>query len=124
MRYLEYFLLPNQRQEDDFILNFPPELEQSYNPENAYPFKIFPFKGVEELTFEPITILYGGNGSGKSTILNVIAEKLRLDRASPFNRAACFTPYVERCRYRLDRRYDRVPRESRIVTSDDVFDYL
>jgi len=127
MRYLEYFLLPNQRTEDDYILNFknpPPELEQSYNPDNAYPFKIFPFKGVEELTFEPITILYGGNGSGKSTILNVIAEKLRLDRASPFNRAACFTPYVERCRYRLDRRYDRVPRESRIVTSDDVFDYL
>ncbi len=124
MRYLERFTLPNQRQEDDFILDFPPELEQSYNPDNAYPFKIFPFKGVEELTFEPITILYGGNGSGKSTLLNVMAEKLRLERAAPFNRAACFTPYVERCRYRLEGRIDRLPRESRIVTSDDVFDYL
>jgi len=124
MRYLERFLLPNQRQEDDFILNFPPELEQSYNPDNAYPFKLFPFKGVEELTFEPITILYGGNGSGKSTLLNIMAEKLRLERAAPFNRAACFTPYVELCRYRLEGRLDRLPRESRIVTSDDVFDYF
>ncbi len=124
MVYLERFTLPDYKQEDKYILNFPPELEQSYNPDNAYPFKLFPFKGVEELAFEPITVLYGGNGSGKSTLLNVIAEKLRLNRTSPFNRSACFTPYVELCRYRLDRRYDRVPRESRIVTSDDVFDYL
>jgi len=122
--YLESFTLPDYKQEDKYILNFPPELEQSYNPDNAYPFKLFPFKGVEELTFEPITVLYGGNGSGKSTLLNVIAEKLRLNRTSPFNRSACFTPYVELCRYHLDRRHDRVPRESRIVTSDDVFDYL
>ena len=124
MQYLERFTLPDQETEDKYILSFPPELEQSYNPDNAYPFKIFPFKGVEDPTFEPITVLYGGNGSGKSTLLNVIAEKLRLDRAAPFNHSACFAPYVERCRYRLNRRYDRGPRESRIVTSDDVFDYL
>lgn len=29
---------------------------------------------------EQVTILYGGNGSGKSTVLNVIAEKLGLKR--------------------------------------------
>ena len=37
-----------------------------------YPFKIFPQKRLEKLSFEPITILYGGNGSGKSTLLNMI----------------------------------------------------
>ena len=30
--------------------------------------------------FEDITILYGGNGSGKTTALNVIAEKIGAKR--------------------------------------------
>ena len=35
--------------------------------DNIYPCCIFPEKELFELEFSPITLLYGGNGSGKST---------------------------------------------------------
>ena len=124
MQYLEEFSLPTARQEEDYCLNFPSELEMAcYSHENIYPFKIFPKKGLSHLSFEPITILYGGNGSGKSTLLNVIAEKLRLSRTAPFNNTPFMGEYLRRCEHRLS--YGkRVPRDSRIITSDDVFDFL
>ena len=31
---------------------------------------------MEPFVFSPITVLYGNNGSGKSTILNIMANKL------------------------------------------------
>ena len=80
-----------------------------------------PKVGLDEIFFRPITILYGGNGSGKSTALNVIAEKLRLFRNSAYNRSRFFEDYVDRCRATLE---DTIPRESRIITSDDVFDMM
>ena len=80
-----------------------------------------PKVGLEEIIFRPITILYGGNGSGKSTALNIIAEKLRLKRNSVYNRSRFFENYVDRCRATLE---DAIPRESRIITSDDVFDMM
>ena len=39
-------------------------------------------------------LVIGGNGSGKSSILNVIAEKLSLERNTPFNRSD-FAPFEE-----------------------------
>ena len=42
-----------------------------------YPMNIFPAKGLGRVTFDPVTIFYGGNGSGKSTILNVIAARIK-----------------------------------------------
>ena len=44
----------------------------------------------KEIEFEPVTIFYGGNGTGKTTLLNIIAEKLRLIRNSVFNRSNFF----------------------------------
>ncbi len=38
-------------------------------------FKLLSKHDFKRIDFEPVTILYGGNGSGKSTALNVIAEK-------------------------------------------------
>jgi predicted ATPase len=88
-----------------------------------YPFKLFPEKGLTSLSFAPITMLCGSNGSGKSTLLNVIAEKLSLSRTSPFNRTPFLDAYLRLCDYRLS--YGkRVPEGSRVITSDDVFDYL
>ena len=73
------------------------------------------------LDFEPVTILYGGNGSGKTTVLNVIAEKLKLDRDTRYNRTNFFEDYTRMCSYELEQ---TVTAESRIITSDDVFDFI
>ena len=45
---------------------------------NIYPFNILKNKEPDVFLFDNITVLYGNNGSGKSTILNIIAHKLNL----------------------------------------------
>lgn len=120
MQFLKEFRLPSQRQEDDVILD-DIRLDMQCYSDNVYPFKIFPFKGLSELTFAPITMFYGGNGSGKSTLLNVIAEKLQLRRGAPFNKTPFYEAFVERCRANTA---GDIPKNSQIITSDDVFDYL
>ena len=124
MQYLESFSLPTAREEEAFVLSFPYLLEmQCYSGESVYPFKIFPQKEFFRIDFAPITIFYGGNGSGKSTLLNVIAEKLGISHSSPFNDTPFMEEYLKRCSYELT--YGKcVPKESRIITSDDVFDFL
>lgn len=86
-----------------------------------YPFHVLSGKQVEMLEFEPVTILYGGNGSGKSTALNIIAEKLELKRDSVFNRSSFFGDYVTMSSAEMNK---PLPEASRIITSDDVFDYM
>ena len=73
------------------------------------------------LDFEPVTILYGGNGSGKTTALNVIAEKLGLQRDSLYNRSNFFEDYTGLCDFETEK---EIPKISRIITSDDVFDFI
>ncbi|MBE6559028.1 MAG: AAA family ATPase [Ruminococcaceae bacterium] len=123
MKYLESFKLPTEQDELNFVFDDLRLDMTCYNRNNAYPFHIFPHKGLSQMTFAPITIFYGGNGSGKSTLLNVIAEKLRLDRISPFNRTPFFDRYLADCDCHLTGGR-HVPTGSRIVTSDDVFDFL
>ena len=126
MIYLESFRLATERDETTYLVadGRSAKLNMScMDTNNAYPFKIFPFKYLERLDFAPITLLYGGNGSGKSTILNVIAQKLKLHRTSPFNHALCFEDYLTFCRAELT--YGKNPPEgSCIITSDDVFDFM
>ena len=45
---------------------------------NIYPFNVLEDKEPQIFIFDNITVLYGNNGSGKSTILNIIAHKLNL----------------------------------------------
>lgn len=73
MVYLRSFSLPSLDEREKFLNYIKPTYYTS-----AYPFELFPLRQLPEFTFEPITIFYGGNGSGKSTILNVIAKKLAL----------------------------------------------
>lgn len=47
-----------------------------------YPFFVLSARGLERLAFRPVTIFYGGNGSGKTTALNIIAEKPGLFRGA------------------------------------------
>lgn len=116
MVYLDSITFPNEDEEWAFRLSVK---RTCYN--TLYPFYVLPKAGLERLDFEPITILYGGNGSGKTTILNVVAEKLGVQRGAPYNRSNFFEDYVRLCRARLEA---PIPAHSRIVTSDDVFDYM
>ncbi len=96
--------------------------------DNPYPCGLFGERELYEVDFDRITIFYGGNGSGKSTLLNLIAQKLELNRIAPYNSSEMFDSYVDYCEYTLG--YDeegfryRIPNGSRIITSDDIFDYM
>ncbi len=114
--FLSAFYFPGEEAESEFLFRLKTTYDQS-----VYPYGILPKAGLNEIVFRPVTILYGGNGSGKSTALNVIAEKLRLLRNSAYNRSRFFGDYVDRCRVTLEK---AVPGESRIITSDDVFDMM
>ncbi len=116
MLYLSRFTFPSQERESLF---FHGPHRQCYN--TNYPFGLIARFDPTVLAFEPVTILYGGNGCGKSTALNVIAEKLGLARDARYNRSTFFEDYVRLCEAEERR---PIPAESRIITSDDVFDYM
>ncbi|MDO4332767.1 MAG: AAA family ATPase [Eubacteriales bacterium] len=116
MMYLTKFRFPDDGQEFDFIMGIKRMCYDSF-----YPFKVLSAVGFSQIDFEPVTILYGGNGCGKTTALNVIAEKLGLSRQTPFNRSNFFPDYVKYCDYESA---GRIPKESCIITSDDVFDFM
>ena len=122
--YLDSFNIASKSKEVDFILSWDPKMTMTcYSGTNVYPFKLFPEKELEHIEFAPITIFYGGNGSGKSTLLNIISEKLGLDRSAPFNNTPFFEEYLKFCDYELTFGKNP-PKGSRIITSDDVFDFL
>lgn len=116
MIYLEYFTFPDSDREFDFFVNQKRTCYDSF-----YPFQILSRHHLHRIDFEPVTILYGGNGSGKTTVLNVIGEKLQLSRNSVFNKSNFFQDYLDLCDYQLK---GRIPVNSRVITSDDVFDYM
>lgn len=125
MLYLRSFSFPSQSDEEGYLLNYPYQQEMGcYSHTNVYPFKLLPDMGLTHLELAPVTILCGSNGSGKSTVLNLIAEKLRLERAAPFNNTPYFESYLEMCRYSLAPTVRRIPQKSAILTSDGVFDFL
>lgn len=121
--YLKDFTLASADSEDSYVLSYPYKLEMQCYSHNIYPFKVFPQKQLRQLEFEPVTILYGTNGSGKSTLLNVIAEKLKLSRSAPFNNTPYFEDYLRYCSYSLNN-CRAVPKASKFIASDDVFDFL
>lgn len=126
MIYLESFTIPNGDTEDKYLLNYPYLLEmQCYSHTNIYPFRVLSKKQITTFMFDNITFLYGSNGSGKTTLLNTITQKLLLERSSDFNNTPYFNEYLKFCSYGLPQ-YSKgiIPQGSKIITSDDVFDYL
>ena len=117
MIYLDSITFPNSDAEWDYRV--AKVKKTCYN--TMYPFYVLSQAGLERLDFDHITILYGSNGSGKTTALNIIAEKLGLIRSAPFNRSNFFEDYVNMCKVRLEA---PIPTGSQIVTSDDVFDFM
>lgn len=116
MIYLQSFTFPSADTESDFILGVKKTCYNSF-----YPFKILSRNDLDRLIFDTVTILYGGNGSGKSTALNIIAEKTCIKRDSIYNKSSFFPDYVKLCDMNVE---EKIPSNSRIITSDDVFDYM
>lgn len=114
--YLETFSFPDAERETSYIMEVRRTCYASF-----YPFKILSLRRFERIDFEPVTILYGGNGTGKSTALHVIAEKAHLEREAPYNRTSFMEDYVDMCGMTLRR---PIPAGSCIITSDDVFDHM
>lgn len=114
--YLDSFVFPDEDWEWNARLA---EKRTCYN--TMYPMGVLSGIGLERLDFAPITILYGGNGTGKTTALNVMAAKLGLLRDTPGNSSTFMEAYVRACRANLE---EDIPAYSRMVTSDDVFDYM
>ena len=117
MIYLSQFIFPAVKTEERFLHEIK---ETCYT--TVYPFQVLTKHDIHVLNFdELVTVLYGGNGSGKTTALNVIAEKLRLERDTLYNRTNFFESFTGFCEYVLER---ELPENSRIITSDDVFDFM
>jgi predicted ATPase len=117
MIYLKAFKFPNDDMEFNFFMSIMRTCYDSF-----YPFKVLSKNGFEKIDFEPVTIFYGGNGSGKTTALNVIAEKTGIKRDSIYNKSNFFGDYVNICDMKIHGH--SIPEHSCIITSDDVFDYL
>ena len=116
MLYLSKFKFPDGNMEAGFLFGVKRTCYDTF-----YPFQIFPRHQFRQIDFEPITILYGGNGTGKSTALNVIAEKAGLTRDSIYNKSNFYEDYLDLCELETEL---PIPEGSRIITSDDVFDYM
>lgn len=134
MVYLEKFRFPSMEEEDKAIGRLP---ENYWNKDlgSLYPFYILSRNQLFSLQFEPITILYGGNGSGKSTVINVISHVLKIQRDSLYNSTNYMDNYCDLCSFVTDiswsgeeynivgerqSKYD-IADISRVITSDDIF---
>lgn len=139
MVYLKAFGIPKDTWVDFYISrpkdpsHYPkdlPEVNEYYSMDkrtvhpSVYPWYTFYNRGFEMIDFDDITIFYGGNASGKTTLLNVIAQKLHLHRQSLYNTSFFFEDYCE-CNggYELTDEYisQRAIERGKIIVSDDVF---
>lgn len=104
--------------------------EETVGNPNIYPYNVFADKCEKLLLFHPITILYGSNASGKSTMLNIIANKLQLQgqeyaTCNQYGKVHYFTKFIEECNYSLGddengKQWNRIPQKSRYIKSEDI----
>ncbi len=102
MIYLEQFTFPD-RQKDEMFCN---RRDYTRFDRDFYPAGMMAKKQFSEIDFDRITILYGGNGSGKSTALNLIAEKLGIGRKINFNSSRWLPEYAKLASYQIAEQYD------------------
>ena len=99
------------------------------NP-NIYPYNVFRRKDMDPFIFAPITVLYGNNGSGKSTILNIIANKLMLTgkeyaTSNSFGIVDYCGKFSSECQFsygedEFGNVFRRFPENSRFIKSEDI----
>ena len=68
MIYLSEFYFPSQNSEANYLAKSPRAKMTCYD--SFYPFGLFAGRGLKALDLADVTILYGGNGSGKTTALS------------------------------------------------------
>ncbi|MBQ5896069.1 MAG: AAA family ATPase [Bacteroidaceae bacterium] len=125
MIYLDSCRFPSFEKEDNFLANY--FKTNSYSMNTIYPFKVLSERGLYSLDFKEITILYGGNGSGKSTALNTIGNLLGVARNSAYNKGDFHDSYLNMCDYRIGDFCDHVLNlrdKTTLITSDDIFKYM
>lgn len=90
------------------------------NP-HIYPYNVFRRKRGECLRFDRVTVLYGGNGSGKSTVLNLLACLLGLPGGE--RPQSCYwQTFMDCCRltYGDGASGGKLPDGSRYLKSEDI----
>ena len=96
-----------------YLESFQPYMEDR----GVYPYRtIYPMQ-IENINFAPITIFYGSNGCGKSTMLNVIADQLGIRKKSMGNINEYFSSYVRKC---TSVKNWREPEEMELIRSEDI----
>lgn len=85
---------------------------------------------MDPFIFAPITVLYGNNGSGKSTILNIIANKLMLTgkeyaTSNSFGIVDYCGKFSSECQFsygedEFGNLFRRFPENSRFIKSEDI----
>lgn len=97
------------------------------NP-NVYPHNVFAGKSEKCLVFDKITIFYGNNACGKSSLLNIITNKLELvgrEKVRASSREDYFKSFIEECTYGLGENEKgqelyKIPGNSRYIKSEDI----
>ena len=127
--YLTSYSVPGKEECREFLEYHVPK-EQSYrvklniwDDNERYPFDFF--EKTKKFTFDNLTIFYGNNGCGKSTILNLIASSLKLQRRSDVNTSPFFNLFCDNlCKVSTHSDFDDIGRQAEIITSDDVFKHI
>ena len=90
---------------------------------SEYPFHLFIEKEFYNIQFDDVTIFYGDNGSGQSTLLNVITETINQDkkvikRRDKLVKTEYFDMYINDCKYYVE---NNIPMGSKMICSEDIF---
>ena len=114
MIYLDSVYFAGIKNEEQFINYIRRTCVDSF-----YPFGILPRCGLDKIDFSTVTILYGGNGCGKSTALNIIAALLGIEHHTVCNTGEFMKNYLEFCDVDF---HSHTFERAEILKSDDVFD--